>query len=142
MKSIRTVLAGLCILYALWCGYTVAKWVMFPGEITRCGTITFKGSYEQSHKYSSSIEFVLVVNYDGIGKRDVDVTASTWSSHSVGDRICFIERVRPPDNFYYGFVVLMIGGITLFVGCLGLIFLFVIGIGWIFTGRYVFKSND
>jgi len=54
-----------------------------------CGKITYKGSYDQMHKYSSHHTFIFVVDIDGKGKQDYDVSASTWTSYEVGDRICF-----------------------------------------------------
>jgi hypothetical protein len=54
-----------------------------------CGKVAYKGGYDQMHKYSSHYTFIFVVDVDGEGKRDFDVSASTWTSYNVGDRICF-----------------------------------------------------
>lgn len=142
-KLIRYILGFILIAYIIFATYDFTRGIVFQGEkITRCGTVTFKSSYDQKHKHSTSIEFVLVVKYDDTGrKEDEDVSASTWSSYDVGDRICFTSTKRIESGF-----IPMVHGIIGMVGfvicCLAILALCIFSVKWIFTGDFWFKDED
>jgi hypothetical protein len=142
MKIIRYILAVALFLYIAFATHRFFNTVIFQEEITRCGLITFKSSYDQKHKHSTSVEFVLVVKYDDTGrKEDEDVSASTWSSYSVGDRICFTTHKRVGTGFW-SFINFLAGGIGFLVILFSGIILFILFIRWIFTGKFLVKFSD
>lgn len=96
-------------------------------KITRhCGKVTYKGNKDQVNKYRTETEFIMVIEYPE-GKRDEIVSASTWSSHSVGDSICFSERAEiSPWIFIPGVTTLILSGLVIVIGLVwGLVILFV-----------------
>ena len=115
-----------------------------PTKVTECGVITFKGNRDQVNKHSTNVEFILVVNYDDVGKKDVEVTASTWSSHNVGDRICFIST-KPLASFgggVIGFINAGVGMITAVIVFMVIVFLCLDVIVWMFSGKFYFFNPN
>jgi hypothetical protein len=144
MKQIRFILASLFIIHCLYQGYKLVRDEFTPTNTTECGTITFKGNRDQVNKHSTSVEFILVVDYDNVGKKDVEVTASTWSSYNVGDRICFISH-KPLASFgggIVGFINVAIGMITAFVIVVIIVFACLDAIIWLFRGKIYFFNSD
>lgn len=107
---------------------------------TRCGVVTYKGNKDQVNKHSSDIQFIMVVEYDDTHrKEDETVTASTWSSYNVGERICFINDIRPTDKMSVMDGLLgLIGMIVFWVGLGILIVMFIV---WFYSGKNPFKND-
>jgi len=96
----------------------------------RCGTITWKGDKDQVHKYNTKTEFIMVIDYP-TGREEAIVSAATWASHKVGDRICFLVRNNMPLDFweFAYFVISIVEAIVFFVISVGMI---IEGIRWLF----------
>lgn len=136
MNYFRYTLAGLLILYVIYSTFFFIDNEFFGEKIKDCGIVTFKSTYDQKHKNSSTVEFVMVVDYDNRGKEDVDVSAATWSSYNVGERICFIID-KPTDDTLFKTITTIIGLLGFAMLAVGiLIFGIFGGIAWIFTGKY------
>lgn len=96
--------------------------------VYRSGLITWKGSTEEANKHSSRINFIFVVDFDKIGKEDAYVSASTYSSYSVGDRISLPKYRSIGLNIIPAVITILIFGV--FLICIAAETIY-----WIITGE-------
>lgn len=86
-----------------------------------CGKLFAKISSIEHHKSSSSNEFIFVVDFENRGRRDLEVTASTYVSHKEGDRVCFTLAID--ENSRNITLMEILNGINAVASCLILVIL-------------------
>lgn len=120
----------------LYWGYV---WYMSKTPVY-CGKIFKKISSIQTHKSSSTNEFIFVIDFEKIGRDEVNVTASTYVSHNEGDTVCFEMRNRNTSlsDVLKGCIVFISYGIVVIAFILGCIS----SINWIFTGDFELPKSD
>ena len=93
------------------------KNLFYPEQITRCGIVKFKGTENQVHKYSTSTQFVVVIEYSDTGRDETEtVTAATWYKCIIGNTICLTYQDKGPAIYgISGIVLMVITGFLLFV---------------------------
>jgi hypothetical protein len=113
-------------------------------EKSFCGTIQNKVVETYYHKSSGSTDYFLLINFEGVGRHDVEVARTTYFKFNEGDRICFTFDADHFNPDRHGFKNTMYEMWGVFVGYVFngviLIALLVIFIGWIFTGKNIFEE--
>lgn len=131
-------IAGLGYLFCagLYWGYVFYK----SEDPIYCGKIYRKISSIQTHKSSSTNEFIFVIDFEKIGRDEVNVSASTYVSHNEGDTVCF--KMQDHDMT----LGILLKGIMVFISYAIVFILFVLfciaSIRWMFYGEFDLPKDD
>jgi len=102
-----------------------------------CGKIFKKITSVEIGKYTASDKFIMVIDFDDRGRRDLEVSASTFVSHSEGDRLCFSLRKEFKTNIeaIIVFCKMIVALVSYIVLVLGIIILAYNGICWLLNTK-------
>lgn len=128
---IYTLLGG----FGIFCAYhAVDMAIKMNRTHLECGTVVSKFSDEVAMKHGTSTELILIVDWDGRGKDDINVAASTYHDTKVGKRICF----RETDAYRIDGIVLLWAYLGAWEIVCGVIWVIVMWCKWIFKN----ESNE
>lgn len=115
-KIIGYSILGLMMLAFLFSAIKGIKNIFYPEQITRCGIVKFKGTENQVHKYSTSTQFVVVIEYSDTGRDETEtVTAATWYKCIIGNTVCLTHKSKKAAIYeVVGIVFMVIAGFLLF----------------------------
>jgi hypothetical protein len=94
-------------------------------EKVYCGTVTHKINALQYNKHNATPDPILIVDFDGYGKKEIHTSWITFTDNEVGSKVCFEKRIGEMEGgtiddlapllLTFGFV----GGIVLILAGLG-----------------------
>lgn len=136
VKEVLRYLVLAFALYVILIGYYWSFKYFFNEEADKryCGNVWKKVPELQVSKSSSHIDYILIIDFEIIGRREINVTRATYFEKAEGDNICFtfdVTRYEKPETGwdalkeFWAFMVLLCSGIGIIVGI-------VVGIMWIF----------
>ncbi len=82
-------MSWLLFIAALSCIYALYYKVTEEHSFTDCGRVIKKETGVTTHKYRSSEVYYLVMDFDSVGVRTMEVTPNTYFTSPVNTRACF-----------------------------------------------------
>lgn len=127
MKNSEKFWIGVAVLAGIYLSFMAYKFFATIHEDliekTYCGTVIKHSSEERVVKYSTTIDRYLLIDFDDISTRAIEVTPTTYMNTNNGDRVCFtLSNERVNGTVANGYLIIvgglgaMVDVILVFVG--------------------------
>jgi hypothetical protein len=122
-KQIKLLVSGVAVILVSIYYFQIAM-----EEKVYCGTVTHKINALKYNKHNATPDPIMIVDFDGIGKREIHPTWITFSDNEIGSRVCFSRKVSDMEDdridggllslfLMFGFLggsVLILAGLNIF----------------------------
>ena len=131
MSNSDKIWSVVAVIFSTYCIFTMIEVYKIENykftEQVYCGIIESKPTEEVNIKYGTRTNLLLMIDFEKIGMKAMDVSNEDYFNHKVGDRVCYsmsnisVEKNCPEVTFmqfifaFAGVLISIVGGIYIIV---------------------------